>query len=213
MLTSSETCFRNVVDILSSKIKQLLNKETGKAVLEKEDGTAYLIIVSEENSNYVLKVTRTEGETDKYFFEEDQEEIIINIKSFPKSKGDIFIEEALTELKRTEPLKEMKDDLLKQRLKYAYRNLYDEGTYTSLYSKKYYSSSKPLEVLTDFLKRILVSKAKYNLQETEETLSNFFDEDYLYFPKMSLFIIAENVDIYGKVFWNQLAHKNYKLIR
>jgi hypothetical protein len=204
-------CSKIVVDILSSKLRKLLKKETGRAVLEK-DGITYLITVTEDDNQHILKVLLVEGEPNHYFFEDEKEGAILLNKLFPAGKRDDFIKGALNELKRLVPIKKINEDELKRRLHYAYFNLYDEGTYTSLYAEYDYPRSRPVEVLTDFLKRIMLSKAKDNVKETKEIICSFFADDYLYFQKMALFVIAENLD-YVQLFWDQLACGDYKLIK
>lgn len=206
-------CSEKVVDQLSSKIKMLLKKDRGGASFDKVDSKSYAIILTQDNGNYTIKIIQIEGESYNYFLGDEKEGVIIETKAFPISKEDEFIKKALKIFKGLEPFKEVKEEQLKRRLHYAYRNLYDDGTYTSLYTKYDHPRTEPLEVLIDFLKGILVSKAKHNVEDTAKIINHFFEEDYFFFHKMALFIIAQDTDNYANIFWKQLALKNYKLIR
>ena len=79
----------------------------------------------------------------------------------------------------------------------------DGGTYNSFYEELNYLD-EPLDVLTFILKRILVAKAKANISTTQKILKIFFKDDYLYFPKMALYVIGNDVDKYREFFWKAL---------
>ena len=80
----------------------------------------------------------------------------------------------------------------------------EEGTYHSFYEELDYLDG-PLDMLTFILKRILNTKAKSDKKTTLEILKDFIHEkNYLYFPKMALFIIGNNLDKYEEFFWKIL---------
>lgn len=208
-----EKCSEKVVDQLSSKIKMLLKKDSGRASFDKVDNKSYAIILMQDNGNYTIKIIQINGESYNYFLGDEKEGVIIETKTLSISREDELIKKALKFFEELEPFKEVKEEQLKQRLHYAYRNLYDEGTYTSLYTKYEHPRTEPLEVLIDFLKGILVSKAKHNVEGTAKVINHFFEEDYFLFHKMALFIIAQDTENYANLFWKQLTLNNYTLIR
>lgn len=81
----------------------------------------------------------------------------------------------------------------------------EDGTYTSFYDEPEYSIRDPLEMLPYILKRVLLSKAKVDVNTTEEILKGFFRSEYFYFPKMAIYIVGQNVENYGGLFWDILA--------
>lgn len=79
----------------------------------------------------------------------------------------------------------------------------DGGTYNSFYEELNYLD-EPLDVLTFILKRILIAKAKSDVNTTQAILREFFKNDNLYFPKMVLYVIGNALDKYGEFFWEIL---------
>lgn len=79
----------------------------------------------------------------------------------------------------------------------------EEGTYNSFYEELDYLD-RPLDVLTFILKRILIAKAKSDINITQAILREFFKNDYLYFPKMALYVIGNVLDKYRELFWEIL---------
>ncbi len=79
----------------------------------------------------------------------------------------------------------------------------DEGTYHSFYEELDYLD-EPFNVLTFILKRILIAKAKNDINITQEILKKFLKEKYLYFPKMALYVIGNDLDEYREFFWETL---------
>jgi len=77
------------------------------------------------------------------------------------------------------------------------------GTYRSFYEELAYLD-EPLDVLTFILKRILIAKAKNDINTTQKILKIFFKDGYLYFPKMALYVIGNNLDEYEEFFWKIL---------
>lgn len=80
----------------------------------------------------------------------------------------------------------------------------EDETYKSFYEEAEYSESEPLEVLTSILKRILLVKAKNDINTTQGILKDYFKDKYLYFPKMALYVIGQNIDKYSELFWEVL---------
>ncbi len=79
----------------------------------------------------------------------------------------------------------------------------EQGTYFSFYEDIEYIN-KPLDMFTYILKRILLSKAKNDTKTTESILTRYFKEEYLYFPKIALYIIGNLLEIYNDFFWKVL---------
>ena len=87
----------------------------------------------------------------------------------------------------------------------------EEGTYNSFYEELDYLD-EPLDLLTFILKGILNSKAKSDINTTLEILEYFIHDEYLYFPKIALFIIGNNLDEYEEFFWKILNAESDNLI-
>lgn len=79
----------------------------------------------------------------------------------------------------------------------------EEGTYHSFYEELDYLD-EPLDILTFILKRILIVKAKSDINTAQEILKGIFKNEYLYFPKMVLYVIGNVLDKYGEFFWEIL---------
>jgi hypothetical protein len=88
----------------------------------------------------------------------------------------------------------------------------EDGTYESLYSESEHSTDDPLEILTFILKRILLAKAKTDVDTANGILRDFLNDKYLYFPKMAIYIIGQNIDNYGVLFWEILGTETGALI-
>jgi hypothetical protein len=78
-------------------------------------------------------------------------------------------------------------------------NRKEQGTYRSFYEGLEYLD-EPLDMYTFILKRILISKAKNNVYSSKKILRDFLKDDYLYFPKMALYIIGNEFDKYKDFF-------------
>ena len=79
----------------------------------------------------------------------------------------------------------------------------EEGTYHSFYEELDYLD-EPLDILTFILKRILITKAKSDMNTAQEILKGFFKNEDLYFPKMALYVIGNVLDKYGEFIWEIL---------
>ena len=80
----------------------------------------------------------------------------------------------------------------------------EDGTYSSFNDKPEYSITDPLEMLTFILKRVLLAKAKGDVITAKEILKQFIEDKYLYFPKMAIYVIGQNMDKYRELFWEAL---------
>lgn len=92
---------------------------------------------------------------------------------------------------------------LTKKIKSLLRNEEDE-TYYSFYDEREHHITEPLEMLTFILKRVLLAKAKSDVTATRETLKQFFEDNYLYFPKMTIYVMGQNMDKYSDLCWEVL---------
>jgi len=88
----------------------------------------------------------------------------------------------------------------------------EDGTYKSFYEESEHPVDDPLEVLTSILKRVLLAKAKTNVDTANGILRDFLKDKYLYFPKMAIYIIGQDTDHYGPLFWEILESQTGVLI-
>jgi len=88
----------------------------------------------------------------------------------------------------------------------------EDGTYKSFYEESEHPVDDPLEVLTSILKRVLLSKAKTNVDSANGILRDILEDEYLYFPKMAIYIIGQDIDHYGPLFWEILESQTGVLI-
>jgi len=95
---------------------------------------------------------------------------------------------------------------LNQKIKNLLTKVYD-GTYRSFYEEKKYPAEEPLDLLTLILKRVLLAKAEIDIESTKKILKEYINDEYLYFLKMALFVIGQNIDEYSYLFWEILDTK------
>ena len=146
--------------------------------------------VSEEKKKDLKEDEKKELLIDSYFLKE-------GFKMYSEDIGKKCSEKVIKDLA----------DKIKKLLK---RNK-EEGTYNSFYEELDYLD-EPLDILTFILKRILNAKAKSDINATQKILKIFFEDDHLYFPKMALYVIGNNLDNYRKLFWETLNADSDNLI-
>ena len=83
----------------------------------------------------------------------------------------------------------------------------EDGSYESFYEEADYPIKDPLRMLTFILKRVLLAKAKSDVETAKEILEGFLRDKFLLFPKMAIYIIGQNIDHYGELFWEILESK------
>ena len=76
-----------------------------------------------------------------------------------------------------------------------------DGTYESFYEESEYPTDDPLEVLTAILKRVLLAKAKTDVNTAKGILRDFLGDKYLFFPKMAIYVIGQTIHLYSRLFW------------
>ena len=82
----------------------------------------------------------------------------------------------------------------------------------SFYNKDGFSGESASEILTFILKRVLLAKANHDSNATKEILKKFLQDKDLYFPKMALYVMGQNMDRYGELFWEVVATDTGELI-
>ncbi|MEG8945624.1 hypothetical protein [Rosettibacter firmus] len=90
-------------------------------------------------------------------------------------------------------------NLLTSEIDLAYYSLFDK-----LADELEFCIDEPKSILNYILKRVLLSMAKNNINDVKDLLNKFLIDKYLYFPKMALYIISQNVDSYEDLFWEVL---------
>ncbi len=200
-------CSKNVIDNLVEKIKALLKKEYSFVNLE-IDNKLYFLVLMEDEANYVIKLVGGKIES--------LNEMLKDVSTNPESNNILgefiiaqcnkyaFSETLFQKLNNVEILKKLEPELLTKLLKNLYRNFHDKGTYKSLYEESEYSLNEPLEMLTFIIKRIINSKAKNDIPVSKIILSDFLKDKYLYFQKMAVYVIGQNMENYGEMFWDLL---------
>ena len=211
-----EKCNNSAVYALCDKIRTLLKKNESLISLE-AGNKAYLLALSSVDGKYSVKVfdmgERTESDIYEYVLMKKKlkdtplKELLID-----ESTLDIFTTKVFSDLVQFEPFTNMDTHHLKRDIHNLYRNFYDSETYASLYDESRTHSTDPLEVLAFVLKSILMARSRKHADATKEILTRFFDEKYLYFPKMALYVIGNNIDVYSSVFWKALENDTSNLI-
>jgi len=84
--------------------------------------------------------------------------------------------------------------------------------YHSFYNEDESYIEAPLETLTFILKRVLLVKANHDINVTKEILKKFLEDEDLYFPKMALYVMGQNMDKYEDFFWEVVATNTGELI-
>lgn len=205
-------CTNKVIENLAAKTRYLLKKDKSKVFFDEENKTPYRLTLEEHDSNYLVKLASVKERSSLYLFEDNDEDTIIDEFPLPRCDREEFINKVFEHFKDAETFKQIVPDNLKRKIHNLHRNLYDEGTYKSFYEAPEHPISEPLELLTFILRGILVSKAKNDLKSTKEIIREFFHDEYLYFPKMALFTIAQDTDKYGELFWERLEKRKINFI-
>jgi hypothetical protein len=211
-----EKCTNNVVDTLCDKIRPLLKREESLIPFE-TDSKAYLFALSSDHNTCAVEVFDVGEKADFKVYEQvfrmkKSEGAPIRRLLIDETSLDDFKSKVFEFLTQDEPFKSSDAKQLKRDIYNLYCNYYDSETYTSLYDESRTYLTEPLEVLSFALKSILLFRAKKHVEETKEILTRFFKDKYLYFTKMALYIIGNNISIYGDVFWNALEKDKSNLI-
>ncbi|HOB16886.1 MAG: hypothetical protein WAP17_06350 [Bacteroidales bacterium] len=82
----------------------------------------------------------------------------------------------------------------------------------SSYNEDMFSRDSALDILTFILKRVLLAKANHDSNATKEILKKFLEDKDLYFPKIALYVMGQNMDKYEELFWELVAKYAGELI-
>jgi hypothetical protein len=201
-------CTNKVVEDLAKNIKVLLKKKESKIPLKIEN-KEYLLVFSEKDNSYVIKVLSV-GEMsqfkiyDEVFSEQESKGIVLEKLSIDKCNEENFVNMVYKHLNKKKLFRKVEKSTLKRKIRNLYHNFYDEGTYKSFYEESEYYLTDPMELLTFILKRILDKKAKQNINGTKLLLKDFLKDNYFYFQKMAVYIIGQNIESYEGLFWELL---------
>ncbi|MEW6409705.1 MAG: hypothetical protein AB1488_06290 [Nitrospirota bacterium] len=88
----------------------------------------------------------------------------------------------------------------------------EDETYYSFYDERDHHVTEPLEMLTFILKRVLLAKAKSDVTTARITLKQFIEDKYLYFPKMAIYVMGQNMDKYNELCWEILKSEKGDLL-
>jgi hypothetical protein len=88
----------------------------------------------------------------------------------------------------------------------------EDGVYKSFYEEWEHLTDDPLEMLTLILKRVLLAKARTDVNIAKVILGDFLKDKYLFFLKMAIYIIGQDIDHYGELFWETMKSETGELI-
>lgn len=203
-----EKCSEKVINDLVKKIKTLLKPDKPFRTIELGDKT-YSLVLSGQAKVLVLKILDISNNTKYKIMEAEVTNKEINGPIVKElligNRGMVgFVNKAYKELKKEIIFQGIKENYLKWEIHNLYCHFHNEGTYKSFYHESEHSYSDPLEMLTFILKRILLAKAKTEIEATGSILQDFLNERFLYFPKMALYVIGNCMENHGKIFWEAM---------
>jgi hypothetical protein len=211
-----EKCNNSAIYALCDKIRTLLKEDESLIPLEAGD-KAYLLALSSGDGKYSVKVfdmgEKSESDVYEYVFMKKKlkgtplKEITMDVTTLDNFSSNLFDDLTKNVLFKSIETKELKRDIYR-----LYRNFHDEETHASFYDESRSYLTEPLEVLTFALKSSLMARARKHINDTKEILARFFEDNYLYFPKMALYIIGNNKNTYNNEFFNALAKDTCNLI-
>ena len=212
----AEKCTSNVLDDLITKIKKLLNKDESLIPIETETN-AYLLVLSSNDNQLSVEIINVGEKADFNVYEEifrkkKREGSPVRTLSYANTTFDDFKSKVFEFLIQDEPFKSSDERKLMRDIHNLYCNFYDSETHTSLHDESRTHVSEPREVLTFALKSILMFRSKKHIDETKDLLKRFFEDNYLYFPKMALYVITNNINTYSDIFWDSLEKDKSNLI-
>jgi len=203
-----EKCSNKMIEDLAKKTRKLLKKDESSIPID-IGGKKYLLVLTEKDARYALKIVASlgrppsEGMKDILTGEKSSDPIIKELHFSDYGIID-FVNEVYKKMAHEAMFKNMEEKVLKRNLHNLYRNLYDLNSYQSLYKESSFSITDPLEMLTFIFKEILMAKAKKDAEETSKLLKEFFDERYIYFHKIALYVIGNYIDVYKGIFFDVL---------
>ncbi|MBO8140385.1 MAG: toll/interleukin-1 receptor domain-containing protein [Thermosipho sp. (in: Bacteria)] len=83
-----------------------------------------------------------------------------------------------------------------------------DGTLYSFYDTNDFSTSDVIGLLSFFLRKVMLVKAKNEPEKLRQYLESFLKESQYIFPKIALFIIGQNVDEFRDIFFKSIESDN-----
>ncbi|MBT1248694.1 hypothetical protein [Thermosipho sp. 1244] len=83
-----------------------------------------------------------------------------------------------------------------------------DGTFYSFYETNKPSTSNVIELLSNFLIKIMLVKAETEPEKLKKYLESFLNESHYIFPKIALFIIEHNVGRFRDIFFKSVKSDN-----
>ncbi|MBL7049439.1 MAG: hypothetical protein ISR96_07995 [Nitrospira sp.] len=204
----ADKCSNAAIINLADQIKKLLIPDETRISVE-DQGAHFLITLLSQEQQYAIKAYRADENVHEYVLMNKPIDLAsIEKWSLDECSLNDFIEQAFGEISAIEDMREVAPDVLKKDLHNLYRNHHDKGTYSSFYDDTRDHLSDPLEVLTFGLKSILSVRADKHVDETRQILRSFFQQNFLFYPKMALYVIANHMDKYEDIFWEALESEN-----
>jgi len=218
-----KTCTNDFINNLSDNIKKLLKKDESNIFIEVNNDT-YRFLLNDNNNSITIKISKAENKkkNDTIFMpkenwkEVDQLDITAKISGLKKKQFYELIIEKLKEKNLYETLVQNSNEkLFEEELIDLHIQLFNKEIYSSFYSRRHYFEHDVLDLLTEILKKTLVSKSKTSINGTKEILENYFNDNYLYFYKMALYIIGcdeSNVNTYRDIYFKYLEADKYNIL-
>ncbi len=210
-------CSSKVISGLAEKQRFFLRNDKSQIDLE-INAQQYLLVLEEKDANFLVQVLSVGQQTEDAVLETLLSNKRIDghrILKYSLKKCDrySFEDTVFEELLKSDIFKGGDGSLLRRKVWNLHRNLFSSGTYESFYEHErlrgaWFSN----DTLTFGLKRILDAKAKQNEEETREILKQFLEDDYIYFPKLALYIIGRNIDRYADIFWDLLETEHDRFV-
>lgn len=220
-----ERCSCQVIYDLAAKIKPLLVRKESQIPIS-VDGRTYLLVLNEDEKNYIVTIliAGDQSATDMVGEVLSGQEVkgdIVSSTRIDKQSNIDFVNKMVKailfkEFEEKESLKSFTSDVFDLHFRKLFNSFHDRGTYQSFYDAQEYFDRDPLALLTFITKRVFVAKATSSLQnnidETRSVIGSFFEERYLFFTKMALYIIGHDVGRYGDLFWDALERDSEDFI-
>jgi len=78
----------------------------------------------------------------------------------------------------------------------------EDGTHRSFYTDE--SIYEPLDLFTKLLKNVLNKKARHAPESIKNILEDFITSDLIYFQKMAIYVIGNNIDCFKNILWRYM---------
>ncbi len=93
-----------------------------------------------------------------------------------------------------------------------YSSLFSRKTYESLYDDTHDVNYDALNLYSKILKKIILTKSNseliYNIKLTKQILGDLINDEYFYFIKLFLYIVAKSKIDYSELFWKNIQKEN-----